>query len=214
VKTRYLAWFLAASLVFGAAVSERAEAGFEAGEQARAVLAQAAPKGQSGNKGSDIKLNEKASKEQYPASAIKIGAGKIQPGDDLQIVFGVADPPDEILPMRSKNKDANSDYIHFIYRNRFTININKQNMVQSIVVFGNGVDMVGVPFKIGQSTSDVLNKWKDPERETSGMLIYFYRGVYIITDKKAPDKIDKIYMTLPGKLEDDDSKDKQKDKQS
>ncbi|MGM9991278.1 MAG: hypothetical protein ACI376_00275 [Candidatus Bruticola sp.] len=199
MKISYLSLTLAAALLLGDALPSLAENSAASGGVGK-ILAEAAPKKSSP---SSTKINNvKRPSAPYPASAIKIG-GKIQPGDDLQIVFSVAGPPDEILPMRSKSKAPEDDYIHFIYRNRFTININKANAVQSIMVFGNNVEMVNVPFKIGQKTSDVIEKWKQPEREVSDMYIYYYRGVYVIWDKNNPGKIDRIYLTLPGKVEDD-----------
>lgn len=141
----------------------------------------------------------------YPVCGIKMGKGVVRTGDDMQVVFSVFGPPDQVLPMRSKNKDENSDYIHFIYRNRFLVNINKQNMVQSMTALTNNIELDGIPFKIGQSTKDVVAKWKEPDREANDMLIYFYRGVYFITEKDAPEKIDRIYMTNPGVLEEEKS---------
>ena len=201
MKISYMSLALAAAFLLGSALPSSAEPdNFGDCLGNGKVLAAAAPKKSSP---SNTKVNNtKEPSVPYPVSAIKMG-GKIQPGDDLQIVFSVAGPPDEILPMRAKSKAADDDYIHFIYRNRFTININKANVVQSIMVFGNNVELVGVPFKIGQKTSDVLDKWKKPEREVSNMYIYYYRGVYIIWDKDTPDKIDKIYLTLPGKVNED-----------
>lgn len=178
----------------------------EAGLENCGSFVAAAP-GQGQKPASGTKINLPKEQTEYPVSSIKMGTkgGRISPGDDLQIVFSVAGPPDQILPMRSKSKDEKDDYIHFIYRNRFTININKQNMVQSIVVLGNNIDLEGIPFKIGQKTSDVTAKWKQPERETGGMLIYYFRGVYIITSKEAPGKIDRIYITKPGKVDNDNN---------
>ncbi|MBQ7529361.1 hypothetical protein IJT10_05615, partial [bacterium] len=112
--------------------------------------------------------NMEAPKEKYPVCGIKMG-GEVHPGDDMQIVFSVVGPPDDILPMRVKDKDADSDYIHFMYRNRFMININKKNIVQSITTIGNNVETVNVPFKIGQSKKDVISQWGEPERDTNGM---------------------------------------------
>ena len=144
----------------------------------------------------------------FPVCGIKMGKGVVRTGDDMQVVFSVFGPPDQVLPMRSKNKDENSDYIHFIYRNRFLVNINKQNMVQSMTALTNNIELDGIPFKIGQSTKDVVAKWKEPDREANDMLIYFYRGVYFITEKDAPEKIDRIYMTNPGVLEEEKSNNK------
>ncbi len=198
MKISYLSLALAAAFCLGSSLPGNAEP-VSCHGSAR-VLAEAAPQKKAP---SNAKVNNlKGPSAPYPVSAIKMG-GKIQPGDDLQIVFSVAGPPDEILPMRAKSKAPDDDYIHFIYRNRFTININKANAVQSIMVFGNNVDLVGVPFKIGQKTADVLDKWKKPEREVSNMYIYYYRGVYIIWDKENPGKIDRIYLTLPGKVDED-----------
>lgn len=201
MKISYLSLALAVAFVFGIALPSSANPDSSIGcPGSEKMLAEAAP--QKSSPSNNKVNNTKEPSVPYPVSAIKMG-GKIQPGDDLQIVFSVAGPPDEILPMRAKSKAADDDYIHFIYRNRFTININKANVVQSIMVFGNNVELVGVPFKIGQKTSDVLDKWKKPEREVSNMYIYYYRGVYIIWDKETPGKIDKIYLTLPGKVNDD-----------
>lgn len=201
MKISYLSLVLAAAFCLGNALPGNAEpdSSVSCSNDAK-VLAEAAPK-KSAPSATKVN-NPKEPSTSYPVSAIKMG-GKIQPGDDLQIVFSVAGPPDEILPMRAKSKAPDDDYIHFIYRNRFTININKANVVQSIMVFGNNVELVGVPFKIGQKTADVLDKWKKPEREVSNMYIYYYRGVYIIWDKDAPGKIDRIYLTLPGKVNED-----------
>ncbi len=201
MKINYLSLVLAAALGLGSSLPGNAEPDSSVNCLNRAVvLAKAAPQKSAP---SATKVNNlKGTSASYPVSAIKMG-GKIQPGDDLQIVFSVAGPPDEILPMRAKSKAPDDDYIHFIYRNRFTININKANAVQSIMVFGNNVELVGVPFRIGQKTADVLDKWKKPEREVSNMYIYYYRGVYIIWDKDNPGKIDRIYLTLPGKADED-----------
>ena len=79
-------------------------------------------------------------------------------------------------------------------------------MIQSMTVLTNNIGLDGIPFKIGQSTKDVTKEWKEPEREASGMLIYYYRGVYIITEKDAPEKIDRIYMTAPGTTEEEKQK--------
>lgn len=201
MKISYLSLALAAAFCLGSSLPGSAEPdSFVSHSDGARVLAEAAP--QKGAPSGTKVNNLKGPSAPYPVSAIKMG-GKIQPGDDLQIVFSVAGPPDEILPMRAKSKALDDDYIHFIYRNRFTININKANVVQSIMVFGNNVELVGVPFKIGQKTADVLDKWKKPEREISNMYIYYYRGVYIIWDKDNPGKIDRIYLTLPGKVNED-----------
>ncbi len=183
---------LALSLWMGSALPAAAQWGVEERAAAPAAGSELVAKSQPNSKD-----------EEYPVCGIDVG-GILKPGDDLEIVFGVAGPPDQILPMRSRSKEPEDDYIHFIYRNRFTVNINKQNVVQSIIVFGHNVKMVNVPFKVGQKKADVLAQWKKPEREASGMLIYFYRGVYFITEKNTPDQIDRIYLTLPGKVEEDE----------
>lgn len=145
----------------------------------------------------------------YLPSGIKIGEGSVKPGDAIEVVFGVAGPPDAVEALRSKSKKAEDDYVGFAYFDRFQINVNKKSQVQSIKVLDKSVELDGVPFKIGDAKATVDEKWGEPDRSVENMSIYWYRGVYVIFDKS--ENVETVFFTAPGKTEDSEKKKEKSD---
>lgn len=146
--------------------------------------------------GSDVKVDD----EKYKPAGVLIGQTVIKFGDELTGVWSLLGPPDRIWAMRAK-EDKEKDYVkmdYFSYGMSVDIS-NNGNKVQGILIEENNTSckLVNCPFRIGQDQSYVTNAWGAPEKNVSGTMAYWKRGVYIgIKDGK----ISYIFITSPGEF--------------
>lgn len=118
----------------------------------------------------------------YPKTGVKVNNNVITPGEDMQFLLGIAGPPDHVAPVRGK--EQTNDYVRFSYTTYgFSIRIksvnNENNIVDSIVILQNNVQMVNVPFKVGDDYKAIMKIWGQPDQQEPGFMAYWKRGVYI-----------------------------------
>jgi hypothetical protein len=134
-------------------------------------------------------------------AAIKLNGSVIGPGDSMLTLFSVAGPPDRVLPVRGK--EPSGDFVSFSYdASGLAFHIrsapDKTSIIDAIVVLGDNVKLVGVPFKVGDDYQSVFKSWGKPERQERGFLAYWKRGVYVgVTDSG---QISLITLASPGQF--------------
>jgi hypothetical protein len=120
--------------------------------------------------------------QQFQKSGITVNRTQIFPGQDLATLFGVVGPPDHVDAVRGK--EATDDYVRFTYRTYgFNAHVksvnNRDNVVESIVILQNNVQLVNVPFKVGDDYRSVMQLWGQPDQQEPGFMAYWKRGVYV-----------------------------------
>lgn len=135
-------------------------------------------------------------------SGISVNNTTINPGVDLQTLFGVVGPPDHVDAVRGK--EPANDYVRFTYTTYgFSAHVktvnNQDNIVESLVILHNTVKLVNVPFRVGDDYREVMQAWGQPDQQEPGFLAYWKRGVYMAVDDKGI--ITGITLAEPGKVE-------------
>lgn len=140
--------------------------------------------------------------QEFQKSGISVNRTTINPGVDLQTLFGVVGPPDHVDAVRGK--EPANDYVRFTYTTYgFSAHVktvnNQDNIVESLVILHNTVTLVNVPFKVGGDYREVMQAWGQPDQQEPGFLAYWKRGVYMAVDDKGI--ITAITLAEPGKVE-------------
>ena len=120
-----------------------------------------------------------------PPCGIVLGADALKPGDKISQVFGIAGPPDVVEALRSRSGKIEDDYVDFVYYDQYDIRINKQNVIQSILVKSPHTALLlnQASLRIGDNVAKAVQFWGQPERDADNIAMYYYRGVYLIHDQ-------------------------------
>ncbi|NDD28152.1 MAG: hypothetical protein EB084_07795 [Proteobacteria bacterium] len=139
---------------------------------------------------------------QFQKTGISVNRANIQPGQDLETLFGVVGPPDHVDPVRGK--EPANDYVRFTYTSLgFVAHVktvkNRDNVVESLVVMQSNVKLVGIPFNVGDSYKLALQEWGQPDQQEVGFMAYWKRGVYVAVNDSGI--ITGITLAEPGKVD-------------
>lgn len=148
-----------------------------------------------------------ATTKQFQKTGIAVNRTAIYPGQDLPTLFGVVGPPDHVDPVRGK--EPTDDYVRFTYTSYgFSLHVkslaNRDNVVESIVILQNNVQLVNVPFKVGDDYRAVMQVWGTPDQQEPGFMAYWKRGVYVAVGEGG--LVTGITLAAPGKVDEQQPK--------
>lgn len=140
--------------------------------------------------------------QQLARTGVKVNGSVIHPGETMQVLLGIAGPPDHVRPVRGQ--DQANDYVCFSYTSYgLSVHVrsvnNRDNIVDSIVVMQNNVKLVNVPFNVGHDYRAIIRLWGQPDQQEPGFMAYWKRGVYVAVGENGV--VTGISLAEPGHVE-------------